>query len=177
MEAASTAINKMLHKGSQREEAPGSTKGEEAPTIHRETAPAVEHETIQKQHEQREQTVIDKERHQDHYKTTVQPLKDREVMPEKHHYEQAGIQHRHFDHDRENDAREMLARKQGQFKDTTREAAAQKKTTKEPAMTSEHVHHHLHETIQPVVEKGKPLFYIPHALSIFYSVLIYYQKL
>ncbi|KAI3327096.1 hypothetical protein HD806DRAFT_531683 [Xylariaceae sp. AK1471] len=162
MEAASTAFNKFLHKGDRREDAPGNSKGEEAATVHRETAPPVEHETIRKQHEQREQTVINKERHQDHYKTTVQPLKDREVMPEEHHYEQAGVQNRHFDHDHENDAREMLARKQGQFQDTTREAGTQKKTTKEPAMTSEHVHHHLHETIQPVIEKETVMPSVTH---------------
>jgi len=164
MDAASTAINKMFHgkgsTGESEERGSGSTSsrgnsGGEAPSLDQRMAPAVEHETVQKQHEQREQTVIDKERHQDHYKTTVQPLKDREVMPEEHRYEQGDVEHRHFQHDRDQEAKRAHERKQSQFKDTLHEAGVDRKTTSEPALTSEHVHHHLHETIQPIIEKGK----------------------
>ncbi|KAI1818668.1 hypothetical protein GGS20DRAFT_594634 [Poronia punctata] len=155
MDAASTAINKMFHKGSSSSSSskprePGSA---EAPTLDQRTAPAVEHETVQRQHEQREQTVIDKERHQDHYRTTVQPLEERQVMPEEHRYEQAEVQHRHFQHDRDHEAKLAHERQQQQFQDATKERDVNRKSTREPAMTSEHVHHHLHETIQPVVEK------------------------
>merc|ERR1711900_95850 len=45
-------------------------------TVDAKVNPAVEH------------THVKKEKHQDHYHTTVQPLKDSEVLPEKHDYEQ-----------------------------------------------------------------------------------------
>lgn len=158
MDAASTAFSKILHPGSRKEDessSPGSRGGQQAESVDRNTAPAVEHETIQKQHEHREQTVVDRERHQDHYKTTVQPLKEREVVPERHMHEQADVRHRHVDNDdREHDAKVMLERKQARFQDTKQERESRGETIKEPTITSERTHHHLHETIQPVVEKG-----------------------
>ncbi|GAW15666.1 hypothetical protein ANO14919_050850 [Xylariales sp. No.14919] len=163
MDAASTAFSKILHRGGKDEEgaAPGSAGNNET-TYDKKTAEAVEHETIQKKHQLREQQVIDRERHQEHHKTTVQPLKEREVMPEQHAYEQADVQRRNFKHGNENDARVMLDRKQGQFKNTSEEAAARSKTLQEPTLTSDHIHHHLHETVQPVIEKETVMPSVTH---------------
>ncbi|KAI1111620.1 hypothetical protein F5Y14DRAFT_305170 [Nemania sp. NC0429] len=166
MDAASTAFNKILHPGNRREDerSPGSAGGADQQTdsVDRETAPAVEHETIRKQHEQREQKVVDRERHQDHYKTTVQPLKEREVMPERHMHEEADVRHRYIDHDREHDAKVMLERKQAQFQDTKEEHEVRGETIKEPTVASERTHHHLHETIQPVIEKETVIPSVTH---------------
>lgn len=80
MEAASSAINKILSGAGQQESkkdesvAPAvdaSTSGTKDTTVEQEVAPAVEHEHVKKQHETKEQTVVDRERHQDHYHTTV----------------------------------------------------------------------------------------------------------
>merc|ERR1711964_915167 len=57
-------------------------------TVDAKVNPAVEHPHVKKAHETREQTFVEKEKYQDHYHTTVQPLKDSEVLPEKHDYEQ-----------------------------------------------------------------------------------------
>ncbi|KAI0111286.1 hypothetical protein GGR51DRAFT_72293 [Nemania sp. FL0031] len=177
MDAASTAFSKILHKGTKKENesGPGSSSGsagagaagtgmgaKEAASIERETAPAVQHETVQKKHMQREQKVVDRERHQDHYKTTVQPLQEREVMPERHMYEQADVQERHINNERERDARTMLERKQAQFKDTRAEYGTRGETVQEPTVTSERTMHHLHETIQPVVEKETVMPSVTH---------------
>ncbi|KAI1199778.1 hypothetical protein F5X97DRAFT_295387 [Nemania serpens] len=165
MDAASTAFNKILHPGARKEDeslSPGSSGDQQAASVDKDTAPAVEHETIHKRHEQREQKVVDRERHQDHYKTTVQPLKEREVMPERHVHEQADVRHKHVDNDREHDAKVMLERKQGRFQDTQQEREARVETTKEPTVTSERTHHHLHETIQPVVEKETVIPSVTH---------------
>ncbi|KAI2632905.1 hypothetical protein GGS21DRAFT_147200 [Xylaria nigripes] len=168
MDAASTAFNKILHRsakeggggGGEREGGRGdeaqeiSPSGQTDTTSHQQTtARPVEHETIQRQHQHREQKVVDKERHQDHYKTTVQPLKEREVRPEQHSHEQADTRHEHHNHTRERDAKRMVHRQQAQFKDETREGGMAREVVREPTLTSEHVHHHLHETIQPVIEK------------------------
>ncbi|KAI1186550.1 hypothetical protein F5B17DRAFT_358615 [Nemania serpens] len=170
MDAASTAFNKLMHPGGRKEDESShsgtghqQTGHQQTATVDRETAPAVEHETIQKKHERREQTMIDRERHQDHYKTTVQPLKERDVMPERHMHEQADVQHRHIDHDdREHDAKVMLERKQARFQDTKEERQTRGETIKEPTVTSERTHHHLHETIQPVIEKETVMPSVTH---------------
>merc|ERR1712068_74845 len=83
-------------------------------TVDAKVNPAVEHTHVKKAHETREQTFVEKEKHQDHYHTTVQPLKDSEVLPEKHDYEQES--------------------KEKKFESST----------KEPTIVDEHVHHHLH---------------------------------
>ncbi|KAI0801637.1 hypothetical protein GGR55DRAFT_469564 [Xylaria sp. FL0064] len=165
MDAASTAFSKILHRGSKDDEvSPGSAGTKDTATIDRTTAEAVEHETVHKKHQQREQKVVDKERHQDHHKTTVQPLKEREVLPEEHVHEQADTRRHYVDHrdERDRDAKVMLERKQGQFKNTTEEAGTKSQTVYEPTLTSEHVHHHLHETIQPVIEKDTVMPSVTH---------------
>ncbi|KAI0465708.1 hypothetical protein F4859DRAFT_519819 [Xylaria cf. heliscus] len=163
MDAAHTAFNKILHRGSKDEEqvSSGSSGNKDATSITKETAPVVEHETIQRKHEQREQKVLDRERHQDHYKTTVQPLKEREVMPEEHKHEQADIQHQHINRD-QGETKAMHEHMQGQFKDISKEAGTHSKTVQEPTMTSERAHHHFHETIQPVVEKETVMPSVTH---------------
>ncbi|KAI0401706.1 hypothetical protein F4802DRAFT_419944 [Xylaria palmicola] len=160
MDAASTAFSKILHKSSSSEKS--ATPGEagtrdsanrDSASVTKDTAPAVEHETVRKEHEERQQKVLERERHQEHYKTTVQPLKEREVMPEKHVQEQADVQHRHVNLDREGDVKAKHQGKQAQFKNISKEAGTHQQTVQEPTLTSEHSHHHLHETIQPVIEK------------------------
>jgi len=121
-------------------------------TVSSETAPAVSHEHIKKQHETREQTFIEKEKHQDHYHTTIQPLKDAEVLPEKHDHVQE-TEHRNFDHD-DNAAKAKSEADRAGFENTSEKEEVEVET-KEPTLGEEHVHHHLHETVQPVIEKGK----------------------
>ncbi|KAI1747201.1 hypothetical protein F4782DRAFT_521983 [Xylaria castorea] len=165
MDAASTAFSKILNRGSSTTEedqpSPGSSGHEDTASVTKETAPAVEHETIRKTHEQREQKVLERERHQDHYKTTVQPLKEREVVPEKHQYEQANIQHKQINRD-QGEAKATHEHRQAQFTDTTKEAGTHSETIQEPTLTSERVHHHLHETIQPVIEKETVMPSVTH---------------
>ncbi|TVY46415.1 hypothetical protein LOCC1_G003771 [Lachnellula occidentalis] len=129
-----------------------STGADVDTTVDKEVAPAVEHEHIKKEHETREQTFVEKEKHKDHYHTTIQPLKDTEVAPEKHdHVEENEI--RNFDHDN-SDAKAKAEADRAGFQSTS-EKQEFESTTKEPTLGEEHVHHHLHETIQPVIEKGK----------------------
>lgn len=143
MDAATSAVNKLL-----------SGAGEKDTTVEREVAPAVEHETVKKEHETKEQTVIDRERHQHHYHTTVQPLKDQDVEATKHTHEQAATQERVIDKDTEGEqVKARVDAREGAFGDKTVEAATKETKTDEGAVVGENVHHHLHETIQPVIEK------------------------
>ncbi|CAG8984169.1 hypothetical protein HYALB_00008171 [Hymenoscyphus albidus] len=119
-------------------------------TVEGEIKPAVEHTHVKKQHETREQTFVEKEKHQDHYHTTIQPLKDSEIIPEKHDHVQE-TKHKSINKD-DNKAAAKAKADQAGFESTHDEKKFESKT-KEPTLQDEHVHHHLHETIQPVIEK------------------------
>lgn len=131
--------------------APISTGDDINKTVDSEVAPAVEHTHVKKQHETREQTFLDKEKHQDHYHTTVQPIKDSEVLPEKHDHTQ-DTEHRSINHD-DGTAKAKAESDRSGFESTSEEKQSEIQT-KEPTQVKEHVHHHLHETVQPVIEKG-----------------------
>jgi hypothetical protein len=55
-------------------------------------------------------------------------------------------------------AAQMLRRKPNRagFESTSEEKQFESKT-QEPTQGEEHVHHHLHETVQPVIEKGESI--------------------
>ncbi len=130
-------------------------KDEGVTTVEKDVAPAVEHETVTTKHEEKEQTVIDKERHQDLYHTTIQPAKDREVLPEQHNYEDTETQVKHVEHDDAAVEGKAADRNAG-FENTSTEGKTIEKKTEEPTkVANEEVHQHLHETIQPVIEKGE----------------------
>lgn len=166
MENAATAVNKLFAKdsafdqpegdkvinSSSKSSVPTSTGRDEDTTVDAEVAPAVEHTHVKKQHETREQTFVNKEIHQDHYHTTVQPLKDSEVLPEKHHHTQE-MEHRSINHD-DGAAKAKAEADRAVFENTSEQKQFASKT-REPTQTEEHVHHHLHETVQPVIEKGE----------------------
>merc|ERR1711977_144784 len=82
--------------------------------------------------------------------TTVEPLKDSEVLPEKHDYEQESKE-KNINRD-DSTAREKAANDTAGYQSSIDEKKFES-STKEPTIVDEHVHHHLHETIQPVIEK------------------------
>lgn len=128
-----------------------TTTDRDVETVDSEVQPAVEHTHVRKEHETREQKVVEKEKHQDHYHTTIQPLKDNEVQAEKHDYTQQE-EHRNINRD-DGTAKAQAARDLAGLEDKRDEEQIEIET-KEKTKVNEHVHHHLHETIQPVIEKG-----------------------
>lgn len=114
--------------------------------------PAVEHKHVKKQHETREQTFVHKDKHQDHYHTTIQPLKDSETLPEKHDRTQ-DTRRRSINNDH-SDAKKKAEASRSGFKNTSDQEQFETKT-REPTQQDVHVHNHWHETVQPVIEKGE----------------------
>lgn len=115
--------------------------------------PSVTSEIVKpRQHEETTQAV-DREVHQDHYHATVQPLQHQEVLPEKHHAKVMPTEHREFHHDNEAEIKERLAAEAAQFKDTSTTHQTQHSQSVGPTVEGEHVHHHVHEMVQPVVQK------------------------
>lgn len=130
-----------------------SKAGHHDTTVHESTAPAVEHKTVKPTQHEQVTTAVDKEVHQDHYHRTVQPVKAREVMPEQHTAKVAGTVHREFDH-RDNQTAERAIRAEADKLRNERHVEGTTHTqSKAPVVQGEHVHHHVHETIQPVIHK------------------------
>jgi len=130
-----------------------SKAGHHNTTVHETVAPAVTHETINPMREEKLTTAIDKETHQDHYHTSVQPVQDRQILPEEHSHNMIPVEHRNFEHGDSREVEERLKREAAQFTHTQETAATRETRTVSPTIAGEHIHHHVHETIQPVVEK------------------------
>ncbi|KAL5407436.1 hypothetical protein PMIN03_007159 [Paraphaeosphaeria minitans] len=142
MEKAKAAVSDFMSKS-----------GHHDTTVHETVAPAVSNEVVKPHVHEEVNTAIDKEVHQDHYHRTVQPVKDREVLPEKHTAKLGAVQHREFDHRDHDDTKRNLAVEQAQFKDQRVVTETSHSQNAKAAIGGEHVHHHIHETIQPVVHK------------------------
>ncbi|KAI1629002.1 hypothetical protein EDD37DRAFT_615801 [Exophiala viscosa] len=141
MEAARAAVNKIT-----------GNRGHHT-TVDETVNPAVTREVV-KPHVHEEATqAIDREVHQHHYHTTVQPLTHQETLPEKHTHNILAAEEREFHHDNTKDTEAKLAAELGHFKDTRRVEQVTQTQATAPTVTGEHVHHHVHETVVPVVHK------------------------
>jgi len=142
MDRAKAAISDFVHKA-----------GHHDTTVHETVAPGVQHETVKPHRHEEINTAIDKEVHQDHYHRTVQPVVDREVLPEKHEARLGAVENRHIDHRDAETTKRALATEQAGFKDERVVTDTTHTQSAAPTVAGEHVHHHIHETIQPVVQK------------------------
>lgn len=61
---------------------------DDSTTVHKEEAAAVIHEDVKPQELEKVDTIVDREVHQDHYHTTILPVKDQKVLPAKHVYQE-----------------------------------------------------------------------------------------
>merc|ERR1712137_1354828 len=98
-------------------------------------------------------TAVDREVHQDHHHASVQPIKDREVLPEQQNHQMAGVETRNLKHGNDEHVKERLAAEQAQFKNARTVGDTQHTSSANPTIAGEHVHHHVHENIQPVIQK------------------------
>ncbi|TGO58081.1 hypothetical protein BOTNAR_0188g00140 [Botryotinia narcissicola] len=142
MDRAKSAVSEFLSKD-----------GKHDTTVHETINPAVQNEHITKTRHEEATTAIDREVHQDHHHTSVQPIQDREVLPEQHTHQLGSVEHRNINHGDDNQIQERLAAEQAQFKNTRTVGETQHTAAKGATVAGEHVHHHVHETIQPVIEK------------------------
>jgi len=130
-----------------------SKAGHHDTTVHERVAPSVTNETVTPTKHENITTAVDKEVHQDHYHTSVQPVHDREVLPEKHHHNLAAVEHREHHYGNKEDVAQRLQQEAAQFKDKSVRAETTHTQAAAPTVAGEHVHHHVHENIQPVVHK------------------------
>jgi len=127
--------------------------GKHDTTVHESINPAVTNERVTRTQHEEQQTAIDREVHQDHHHTSIQPVKDREVLPEQHSHQMAGVEHRHHQHGNDDHVKQRLEAEASQFKNTREVGDVQHSSSQGGTIAGEHVHHHVHENIQPIVQK------------------------
>ncbi|KAL8873885.1 MAG: hypothetical protein Q9174_000714 [Haloplaca sp. 1 TL-2023] len=142
MDKAKHAVSDFMHKA-----------GHHDTTVHEKVAPAVVNENVTKHRHEETTTAIDREVHQDHFHTSVQPVKDREVLPEQHQHNMVGVETREHHHGDSAGIKARLEQESAQFKNTRSDGGIRESHSAAPVIAGEHVHHHVHETIQPVVQK------------------------
>ncbi|KAM0506519.1 hypothetical protein ACHAP8_001559 [Fusarium lateritium] len=142
MEKAKSAVSSFL-----------SNDGKHKTTVTEELNSHVTQEAKKSHQHEQVTTALDKEVHQDHHHTTIQPLAHREVLPEQHHHDLKAVQHKEFHHGNEQDTRATLDREAAKYRDTTETHATTHSTEAAPTVTGERIHHHIHERIQPVIQK------------------------
>ncbi|KAK4447393.1 hypothetical protein QBC34DRAFT_467489 [Podospora aff. communis PSN243] len=130
-----------------------SKAGHHDTTVTEETAPAIEQKTIKPTQHEEISTAVEQEVHQDHYHRTIQPVAASETLPEQHKHRVAGTVHREFDHRDSGSTEQALRAEAGKLRDTKTVEETTKTQSRAPTVQGEHVHHHVHETIQPVIQK------------------------
>jgi hypothetical protein len=116
-------------------------------------APAVASERIRPTRHEEAQEAVDREVHQDHHHTTIQPIQHQEILPEKHHHVVKDTINKEFHHGNDHETRQRLECEAAQFKNTAHTHETRHTTAAAPRVEGEHVHHHVHETVQPVIHK------------------------
>lgn len=116
--------------------------GKHDTTVDERQAPAVKHEEIKPMRHENITTAVDREVNQDHHHTTVQPIKDREILAEKHSHQMAGVQHKEFEHANPQEIRARLDREAAQFRDTSTTHSTKATQAIAPTVEAERVHHH-----------------------------------
>ncbi|KAL3426871.1 allergen [Phlyctema vagabunda] len=142
MEKAKAAVSGFLSKD-----------GKHDTTVHETINPAVQNEHVTKTKHENVTTAVDREVHQDHHHTSIQPIHDKEVLPEQHSHNLAGVEHRTIKHGNDDHVKQRLEAERAQFKNTREVGETQHTSAAAPSIAGEHVHHHVHETIQPVIQK------------------------
>jgi hypothetical protein len=104
--------------------------------------PAVTKETVKPHTHEERQEAVDREVHQHHYHTTVQPIAHQERLPEKHVHNQAPVEHREIRHEQHDRAKDSVAADLAAFKSSSTTAETTHSTSAAPTVTGEHVHHH-----------------------------------
>merc|ERR1712219_73967 len=123
MDKAKAAVGSFLHKD-----------GKHDTTVHETVNPAVTQENVTRTQHENVTTAVDREVQQDHH-------------------QMAGVETRNLKHGNDEHVKERLAAAQAQFKNARTVGDTQHTSSANPTIAGEHVHHHVHENIQPVIQK------------------------
>ncbi|KAK3721026.1 hypothetical protein LTR37_003316 [Vermiconidia calcicola] len=153
MTAAQNAVKEFMTKN-----------GHHDTTVHELVRPAIYHTTITHNTREEEATAVDRELHQDHYHTSIQPITDEETVEEQHHEHILPVESRTFEHDDREEVQRRLNTEQAKFRDHVQRIEGHRTKETVPVVAGEHYHHHVHEVIQPVVNKHTVEPHVIHSL-------------
>ncbi|TWU72824.1 hypothetical protein ED733_001339 [Metarhizium rileyi] len=114
--------------------------------------PVTEEHVYPEQHEELV-TAVDREVHQDHHQTVIQPIKAKETLPDKHTYNTVPVEHKTVEHRDKNDVASALQRDAANYVNSSTTHDTEYTTKAAPIIEGEHTEHHVHHHIQPVIEK------------------------
>ncbi|KAK6512821.1 hypothetical protein TWF506_008987 [Arthrobotrys conoides] len=152
MQAAKQAVAEFLHHGNKH-----------SVDIEQETKPAVLHERVLERQHETVTHAVDREIHQHHHQIHVQPIQDKVVEAEQHHHNIIPIEHRNRHHGKDREIETALASEHGKFKDEC-EVLPVETTNSTSMVVGEHVHHHIHDYIQPVIERERVVPHVVHTM-------------
>ncbi|CAK4030453.1 Hypothetical predicted protein [Lecanosticta acicola] len=148
-------------------------------TVYERVAPAIYHETITREDHEDTQTVYDREIHQDHYHFTLQPVEDEEVTEDKVEFNMLPVDQKVFAHGDPSDVENAISQEAAKFTTEIVRVDGNKTSSTSPPIVGEHFHHHVHETIQPIINKRTlephvihttiPIREVHHNQSIFHA--------
>lgn len=115
--------------------------------------PAVTWEQVKPHRHEITTEAVDREVHQHHYHTTVQPISHTVTLPEKHTHNLIPMRHVTHQKDDVEATKRRVADELAQFKNTsvTHETTHSHKIN--PQVIGTHYHHHVHEVVIPVIYK------------------------
>ncbi|KAH0610618.1 uncharacterized protein H6S33_012145 [Morchella sextelata] len=115
--------------------------------------PAVTKEVIIPKETEETTIAVDRELHQRHYQTRVQPIEDKEVLPEEHRHQVMPVETRVTKDVDEDLVRRRLEEEKLKFKSTREVLPVEHTNIAGATITGEHAHHHVYEQVQPVIER------------------------
>ncbi|KAF8250002.1 allergen, partial [Wilcoxina mikolae CBS 423.85] len=142
MQAAKEAARNFLHRDHQHDTSVCET-----------FKPAITKETVVPVEKLEETVAIDREVHQDHYQTRIQPVEDKVREAERHEHNVLPVEHREQRHGKDAEIKRKLEQEAQQFKSTTTVLPTTRDKVSAGTITGEHIHHHVHEKVQPVIER------------------------
>ena len=127
--------------------------GQHTTTLHETIAPPVTQEVHIKTRHELITDAVDRERHQIHYHTSVQPVYDSQDLGQEHIHRVADVEHSEVDHGDDEADRLRLVQDAEKYKDTSTTADTKYLRTENARVVSEHTHHHVYEVIRPVINR------------------------
>merc|ERR1712093_689163 len=126
-----------------------SKDGKHKTTVDQDVNAAVTEEHVKPTQHENVTTAVDREVHQDHHQTRVQPVLAKETLPETSSHNVAPVMHKEFDHGNAQEVRSKLDKERANFASTSTTHDTTHTTTMAPAVTGERIHHHVHEHMPP----------------------------
>ncbi|KAK4687664.1 hypothetical protein P7C73_g2457, partial [Tremellales sp. Uapishka_1] len=118
-----------------------------------EVAPEVVQETVRPTEQVETAEAIDRERHVHHHQHRVQPIVDQQTLDTQHVHSTAAAVTREHKEEMLPEHQQKLNEQRTAFQNTQTQADVERTGVNLGTHVNEHEHHHIHETIQPVINR------------------------